>query len=426
MSELKELAFAAAARGSPAGIVLVVFLIVGGIVQHQAPPSAPDQNLFVETRVVCPSLLSETRAEETFPRALALKSGADSNRSVSMATDGAFDLSEFSVPLLSSLLQLVPVAGLAKQGYEEFKSGKRPVNTPWLCLAMGNSEPLIRFSVVHLLGQAGTFGASQLARFASTRPGYKFFDHCGKDSASFACRRSVRENLRVLKLIPDLELVLANQTDSSPETALPNLKRAAPQPNATLNSDSLVSSPLLSSHAEYDNAEFDEGAEFPAVLCQNTAYSFSDLFKNLHENPKFSSGSFGAAAVSLLFGLRLLSRVGRRRRNSALAPDDEQPRGSSPRAACLWTLAEALAFLIASVSAVVLLVHFYSRETNSGSDLLLGVSLGVSVQLCAVLWSTYGNLFFDLRRLRDLAWSSAATSAPEPTAVQLAAMPTSQ
>lgn len=71
MSELKELAFEAAAKGSPAGIVLMVFLIVGGIVQQQAPPPPPppslsavsafsNQNLFLETRVVCPSLISES------------------------------------------------------------------------------------------------------------------------------------------------------------------------------------------------------------------------------------------------------------------------------------------------------------------------------------------------------------------------------
>jgi hypothetical protein len=79
MSELKELAFEAAAKGSPAGIVLMVFLIVGGIVQQQAPPPPPpslsavsafsNQNLFLETRVVCPSLISEseTAKEKTLP-----------------------------------------------------------------------------------------------------------------------------------------------------------------------------------------------------------------------------------------------------------------------------------------------------------------------------------------------------------------------
>jgi hypothetical protein len=115
MSELKELAFEAAARGSPSGIVLVVFLIIGGIVQQQAPPSSPGtQNVFVETRLICPSLLSETALEKALPRAMARKSeDDDSNRSVrKKSTNGTLQLPEFAVPLLSSLLQLVPAAGL--------------------------------------------------------------------------------------------------------------------------------------------------------------------------------------------------------------------------------------------------------------------------------------------------------------------------
>jgi uncharacterized protein (TIGR03382 family) len=163
---------------------------------------------------------------------------------------------------------------------------------------------------------------------------------------------------------------------------------------------------------------YEERAEVP-VLCQNTASSFSDLFKSLHENPKFSSGSFGAAIVALLFGLRLLSQVRRRRKRDA--PFADEPSRVSPRAACLWTLTEALAFLVAAVSAFALLVNFHSREINSGSDLLLSVSLGVAVQLSVVLWSSYGNLFFDVRHLRDLAWSAKAAAVPEPTAVSVGA-----
>jgi hypothetical protein len=434
MSELKELAFEAAARGSPSGIVLVVFLIIGGIVQQQAPPSSPGtQNVFVETRLICPSLLSETALEKALPRAMARKSeDDDSNRSVrKKSTNGTLQLPEFAVPLLSSLLQLVPAAGLAKQGYEEFKSGTRLLGTPWLCLATGNNGPLIRLAVVHLLGQAGTFGASQLARFAGTRPGQTFFDRCGHDSATLVCKRAARENLKVVQLIPDLELV-SNQTGSSSTSTQPPPATSEVEtlwvseanlaaPNTTEESGSRGSEVSASAElrqAEYDYYVYEERAEVP-VLCQNSASSFSDLFKSLHENPKFSSGSFGAAVVALLFGLRLLSQVRRRRKRDA--PFTDEPSRVSPRAACLWTLTEALAFLVAAVSALALLINFHSWEINSGSDLLLSVSLGVAVQLSVVLWSSYGNLFFDVRHLRDLAWSAkaaAAAAVPEPTAVR--------
>lgn len=236
MSELKELAFEAAAKGSPAGIVLMVFLIVGGIVQQQAPPPPPslsavsafsNQNLFLETRVVCPSLISEseTAKEKTLPssvlqqqqsRAVARKSEAEDNSNRSAAADetetnGAINLPEFSIPLLSSLLQLVPAVGLAKEGYEDLKSGSTQLvgRTRWLCLAIDKNAPLIRLSVVYLLGQAGTFGASQLARFAGTRPGLTFFDRCGQDSAISACKRAARENLKRVRLLPADILVVS-------------------------------------------------------------------------------------------------------------------------------------------------------------------------------------------------------------------------
>jgi hypothetical protein len=158
MSELKKLAFEAAAKGSPAGIVLMVFLIVRGIVQQQAPlpPSLSavsafsNQNLFLETWVVCPSLISaETAEEKTFPssRAVARKSEAEdkSNRSADKTeTNGAINLPEFSIPLLSSLLQLVPAVGLAKQAYEDLKSASTQlVGTRRLCLAIDKNAPLI-------------------------------------------------------------------------------------------------------------------------------------------------------------------------------------------------------------------------------------------------------------------------------------------
>jgi hypothetical protein len=190
----------------------------------------------------------------------------------------------------------------------------------------------------------------------------------------------------------------------------------------------------MSSKTEYEYYKYDESAEVP-VLCQNTDSNFSDLFKSLHENHNFSSGLFGAAAISLLFGLCLLSQVCRdchREKTDSVqsAPEiDDQLPTVSPRSACLWTIGEALAFLIAALSALALLIHFYSREPNSGSDLLLSVSLGVAVQLCLVLWSTFGNLFFDLRHLRDLGWSprrkqqqptEAAISSDRPSATEAA------
>jgi len=443
MSELKELAFEAAAKGSPAGIVLMVFLIVGGIVQQQAPPPPPslsavsafsNQNLFLETRVVCPSLISEseTAKEKTLPssvqqqqqsRAVARKSEAEDNSNRSAAADetetnGAINLPEFSIPLLSSLLQLVPAVGLAKEGYEDLKSGSTQLvgRTRWLCLAIDKNAPLIRLSVVYLLGQAGTFGASQLARFAGTRPGLTFFDRCGQDSAISACKRAARENLKRVRLLPADILVVSkiNSEDGSIEDK-----------DFSANNESWASG--RSSNTEYVFYEDDESAaaEVP-VLCQNTDSNFSDLFKSLHENPNFSSGSFGAATVSLLFGLCLLSQVRRssssrfrhQKTDSDEATqeiDDKLLPTVSPRSACLWTIGEALAFLTAALSALALLIHFFSREPNSGSDLLLSVSLGAAVQLCLVLWSTFGNLFFDLRHLRDLGFWSRRQKQQQPT-----------
>lgn len=438
MSELKELAFEAAAKGSPAGIVLMVFLIVGGIVQQQAPPPPPpslsavsafsNQNLFLETRVVCPSLISEseTAKEKTLPssvqqqqqsRAVARKSEAEDNSNRSAAdeteTNGAINLPEFSIPLLSSLLQLVPAVGLAKEGYEDLKSGSTQlVGTRWLCLAIDKNAPLIRLSVVYLLGQAGTFGASQLARFAGTRPGLTFFDRCGQDSAISACKRAARENLKRVRLLPDILVVSKiNSEDGSIEDK-----------DFSANNESWASG---SSNTEYVFYEDDESAAEVPVLCQNTDSNFSDLFKSLHENPNFSSGSFGAATVSLLFGLCLLSQVRRsssrfrhQKTDSVEATreiDDKLLPTVSPRSACLWTIGEALAFLTAALSALALLIHFYSREPNSGSNLLLSVSLGAAVQLCLVLWSTFGNLFFDLRHLRDLGFWSRRQKQQQPT-----------
>lgn len=435
MSELKELAFEAAAKGSPAGIVLMVFLIVGGIVQQQAPPPPPpslsavsafsNQNLFLETRVVCPSLISEseTAKEKTFPslqqsRAVARKSEAEDNSNRSAAdeteTNGAINLPEFSIPLLSSLLQLVPAVGLAKEGYEDLKSGSTQLvgRTRWLCLAIDKNAPLIRLSVVYLLGQAGTFGASQLARFAGTRPGLTFFDRCGQDSAISACKRAARENLKRVRLLPDILVVSKiNSEDGSIEDK-----------DFSANNESWASG---SSNTEYVFYEDDESAAEVPVLCQNTDSNFSDLFKSLHENPNFSSGSFGAATVSLLFGLCLLSQVRRssshfrhQKTDSVEATqeiDDKLLPTVSPRSACLWTIGEALAFLTAALSALALLIHFFSREPNSGSDLLLSVSLGAAVQLCLVLWSTFGNLFFDLRHLRDLGFWSRRQKQQQPT-----------
>ena len=439
MSELKELAFEAAAKGSPAGIVLMVFLIVGGIVQQQAPPPPPslsavsafsNQNLFLETRVVCPSLISEseTAKEKTLPssvqqqqsRAVARKSEAEDNSNRSAAADetetnGAINLPEFSIPLLSSLLQLVPAVGLAKEGYEDLKSGSTQLvgRTRWLCLAIDKNAPLIRLSVVYLLGQAGTFGASQLARFAGTRPGLTFFDRCGQDSAISACKRAARENLKRVRLLPDILVVSKiNSEDGSIEDK-----------DFSANNESWASGG--SSNTEYVFYEEDESAAEVPVLCQNTDSNFLDLFKSLHENPNFSSGSFGAATVSLLFGLCLLSQVRRsssrfrhQKTDSDEATqeiDDKLLPTVSPRSACLWTIGEALAFLTAALSALALLIHFYSREPNSGSNLLLSVSLGAAVQLCLVLWSTFGNLFFDLRHLRDLGFWSRRQKQQQPT-----------
>ncbi len=206
--------------------------------------------------MVCPSLLSaETATEKTFPssRAVARKSEAkdNSNRSADKTeTNGAINLPEFSIPLLSSLLQLVPAVGLAKQGYEDLKSGSTQlVGTCWLCLAINKNAPLIRLSVVYLLGQAGTFGASQLARFAGTRPGLTFFYRCGQDSAMSVCKRAARDILRRVRLLPDILVV------SKINTAVNSAAAAMPFPNAAAG---LLNFTSNSEDGSIENEDFSE------------------------------------------------------------------------------------------------------------------------------------------------------------------------
>jgi hypothetical protein len=156
----------------------------------------------------------------------------------------------------------------------------------------------------------------------------------------------------------------------------------------------------MCSKTEYEYYKYDESAEVP-VLCQNTDSNFSDLFKSLHENPNFSSGLFGAATVALLFGLCLLSQVRRscrhQKTDSVEATQevyDNMPT-VSPRSACLDNWRSARIFNCSSFSSCSIDTLLLQGAKLGLSNLLLSVSLGVAVQLCLVLWSTFGNLFFD-------------------------------
>ena len=145
------------------------------------------------------------------------------------------------------------------------------------------------------------------------------------------------------------------------------------------------------------------------ALCENTSASFSELFSALHENPKFSPASLGASLVTLVFGIHLLRRGQRRRLPAPPVAED----------GCAWTLLEALASLALTLGGFALLVFLYSQPQNYGNEFLVGMSLGAALQAGVVLWSSYGNLFFDLRTLgsafrrRRSFFFSAAAPAPE-------------
>jgi hypothetical protein len=73
MSDFKELALEAAARGSPLALLLVVLFTADTVVQNQEPP---DHRIFVETRSVCQSLLTGSSFDSAFPNAGALSLAA--------------------------------------------------------------------------------------------------------------------------------------------------------------------------------------------------------------------------------------------------------------------------------------------------------------------------------------------------------------
>jgi len=429
MSDWKDLAVEAAAKGSPVGVVLIILLVTGGLVQNQEPA---DHRVYVETRTICPSLLTEAAVQKSFPL---LPEGLRTGEATGLAkTNGtiSFELPEYSVALLSWLLPVLPAAGLARQGYVESFSGGRAVHPLGSAFTSG---PLLQLTAVHILGQAGTFGASQLARFQGTNPGSKFLERCGQESATQMCVRASRLNLRIVELLP--AWARPNTTTTTVRPVSSTSSTTVTPSNPCRCSRSAAAAPQNETDSYYDEESEDEDQlsglkpGMPA-LCQVTGATFSELYSSLHENPKFSAGSFGAGLVTMVFGFYLLSR----RRKMVPAPTEtggmspplspgqeglevveieaapteptvtpsnpEQSKGGSERSACLWTLFESFGFACLALAGFALLVNFYAQAERSGNELLVSISLGVAVQLGAVLWSSYGNLFFDLRRCRNL------------------------
>ena len=379
-----------AARGSPLALLLVVLFTAGTVVQNQEPP---DHRIFVETRSVCQSLLTGSSFDSAFPNAGALSLAASN---ISAAATG---LPDAAVTAISFVLPLLPAAGLAREAFSG--ADARDLQTR-IAFVLCNG-PGIKLAAVHALGQAGTFGASQLARFFGTaNPGKKFFDRCGSHSATQVCLRSARQNLRVLELLPAHARPTTTTTTTTAATTSPacRCKRNSPRENETEEMESVY-------EYVYDHDLPEEETIVPA-LCEKTSASFSELFSALHENPKFSPASLGASLVTLVFGIQLLRRG---QRAPAAPPVAENN--------CAWTLSEALASLALVLGGFALLVFLYSQPQNYGNEFLVGMSLGAALQAGVVLWSSYGNLFFDLRTLgsafrrRRSFFFSAAAPAPE-------------
>jgi hypothetical protein len=392
MSDFKELALEAAARGSPLALLLVVLFTAGTVVQNQEPP---DHRIFVETRSVCQSLLTGSSFDSAFPNAGALSLAASN---ISAAATG---LPDAAVTAISFVLPLLPAAGLAREAFSGAEA--RDLQTR-IAFVLCNG-PGIKLAAVHALGQAGTFGASQLARFFGTaNPGKKFFDRCGSHSATQVCLRSARQNLRVMELLPAHARPTTSTTTTTAATTTTSAcrcRRDSPGENET-------------QEMEY-GYEYVHDYDLPQVetvvpaLCENTAASFSELFSALHENPKFSPASLGASLVTLVFGIHLLRRGQRRRLPAPPVAENS----------CAWTLLEALASDALVLGGFALLVFLYSQPQNNGNEFLIGMSLGAALQAGVVLWSSYGNLFFDLRTLGSALrrgrsfFFSAAAPAPE-------------
>lgn len=377
-----------AARGSPLALLLVVLFTAGTVVQNQEPP---DHRIFVETRSVCQSLLTGSSFDSAFPNAGALSLAASN---ISAAATG---LPDAAVTAISFVLPLLPAAGLAREAFSG--ADARDLQTR-IAFVLCNG-PGIKLAAVHALGQAGTFGASQLARFFGTaNPGKKFFDRCGSHSATQVCLRSARQNLRVLELLPAHARPTTTTTTTTATPPACRCKRNSPRENETEEMESVY-------EYVYDHDLPEEETIVPA-LCEKTSASFSELFSALHENPKFSPASLGASLVTLVFGIQLLRRG---QRAPAAPPVAENN--------CAWTLSEALASLALVLGGFALLVFLYSQPQNYGNEFLVGMSLGAALQAGVVLWSSYGNLFFDLRTLgsafrrRRSFFFSAAAPAPE-------------
>jgi hypothetical protein len=391
MSDFKELALEAAARGSPLALLLVVLFTAGTVVQNQEPP---DHRIFVETRSVCQSLLTGSSFDSAFPNAGALSLAASN---ISATATG---LPDAAVTAISFVLPLLPAAGLAREAFSG--ADARDLQTR-IAFVLCNG-PGIKLAAVHALGQAGTFGASQLARFFGTaNPGKKFFDRCGSHAATQNCLRSARQNLRVMELLPA-------HARPAPTTATTATTTAAATTGCACRGKRNVENETeVESSYEYVYDYDLPVATIVPALCENTSASFSELFSALHENPKFSPASLGASLVTLVFGIHLLRRGQRRRLPAPPVAED----------GCAWTLLEALASLALTLGGFALLVFLYSQPQNYGNEFLVGMSLGAALQAGVVLWSSYGNLFFDLRTLgsafrrRRSFFFSAAAPAPE-------------
>ena len=450
MSDFKDLAFEATAKGSPAGLVLIVFLVAGGVIQSQEPA---DHRVFVETLTICPSTKSADDFKGLITRASVRAHAKSEGPTSQLHLADNFRLPDYSISLLAGLLPLVPATGLARQGYLT-AINNRGRNRP---LSFFLNGPSLQLAGVHALGQAGTFAASQFARFLGTYPGTEFYERCGPSSVKSSCKKAIKEHFKVVELLPQharpRPTTTTTTTTTTATTATTTLATEVPSEvgflNSTQNETLCRKERSLPDYEDYENATSTlpstpsepEILQVPA-LCRNTRSTFSELFSSLHENPRFSSGSAGAATITLLFGLYLLARgkktapttdstpppsniVRCRLRGGVEVGEDASeeptyynddmappvpPRSESPKAACLWNATEATAFLVLGVAGFCLLVNFFAQAHQSGQELLLGACLGIAVQLGVVLWSTYGNLFFDVRKCGNCLPPSASAA----------------
>ena len=214
---MKDLAIEAASKGSVPTLVFVVMVLCGVLVQLQQSPGPEDHRVLLETRVICPSVTELSK--------LKLMSAVRESTPSSAPKQVGGGLSGYTVFALASVLPLMPAAGLAKQGYEEsLTSTSSSLRHPFISAVAGGAT--VRFAAVHAVGQAGTYLASQIARFVGTHPGQEFYNRCGAKSLKKTCNRAVAEDLATLRLVPPRPPPTATSTTTTAKTTL---TRVSPQ-----------------------------------------------------------------------------------------------------------------------------------------------------------------------------------------------------